>query len=87
MHRHKYEDTYYYPQILLCKDSHSSLFLGQKQSYMEQSFRHHIFLLGMTVYIDETYVHEDASKIYLLEEIGKVKKQPRGNEKKVTNNL
>ena len=44
-------------------------------------------ILGTTVYIDETYVHEDASKIYLLEEIGKVKKQPRGNEKKVTNNL
>lgn len=37
--------------------------------------------LGETVYIDETYVHEDSSKIYLLEDIGKikkVKKQPRG---------
>ena len=37
--------------------------------------------LGKTVYIDETYVHEDASKIYLLEEVGKIKKvrkQPRG---------
>lgn len=38
-------------------------------------------ILGMRVFIDETYVHEDSSKIYLLEDIGKikkVKKQPRG---------
>lgn len=37
--------------------------------------------LGNIVYIDETYVHEDESKIYLLEEVGKIKKvrkQPRG---------
>ena len=33
------------------------------------------------VYKDETYVHDDSSKIYLLEEvrkIKKIKKQPRG---------
>ena len=37
--------------------------------------------LDKTVYIDETDVHEDSSKIYLLEDIGKIKKvrkQPRG---------
>lgn len=37
--------------------------------------------LGEVVYIDETYVHEDSSKIYLLDEIGKIKKvrkRPRG---------
>lgn len=37
--------------------------------------------LNDTVYIDETYVHEDSSKIYVFEEIGKIKKvrkQPRG---------
>ncbi|MCF0115313.1 MAG: IS1595 family transposase [Erysipelotrichaceae bacterium] len=38
-------------------------------------------ILSGDVYIDETYVHEDKSKIYYLEELGKVKKvrkQPRG---------
>lgn len=38
-------------------------------------------VLNKKVYIDETYVHEDSSKIYLLEDIGKIKKvrkQPRG---------
>lgn len=38
-------------------------------------------ILGHTIYINETYVHEDKSKIFLLDEIGKVKKvkkQPRG---------
>lgn len=38
-------------------------------------------ILNKEVYIDETYVQEDKSKIYLLEETGKVKKtrkQPRG---------
>lgn len=38
-------------------------------------------ILDSFVYIDETYVHEDTSKTYLLDEIGKikkVKKQPRG---------
>ena len=38
-------------------------------------------VLNETIWIDETYVHEDSSKIYLLEEIGKIKKvrkQPRG---------
>ena len=38
-------------------------------------------ILNKEVYIDETYVHEDKSKIYHLEEIGKikkVKKEPRG---------
>lgn len=38
-------------------------------------------ILGKKVYIDETYVHEDSSKIYFLDDIGKikkVKKQPRG---------
>ena len=38
-------------------------------------------VLGNTVYIDETYVHEDKSKIFYFEEVGKiknVKKQPRG---------
>ena len=38
-------------------------------------------VLDLNVFIDETYVHEDKSKIYYLEEIGKikkVKKEPRG---------
>lgn len=38
-------------------------------------------ILGKNVWIDETFVHEDKSKIIYLEEIGKikkVKKQPRG---------
>jgi transposase-like protein len=38
-------------------------------------------ILDKTIYIDETYVHEDASKIIYMDEIGKskkVKKQPRG---------
>lgn len=38
-------------------------------------------ILDRKVYIDETYVHEDKSKIYYLEDIGKVKrvrKEPRG---------
>lgn len=37
--------------------------------------------LGKEVFIDETYVHEDKSKIFYYEELGKikkVKKQPRG---------
>lgn len=33
-----------------------------------------LITLDKTVYIDETYVHEDSSKIYLLEDIGKIKK-------------
>ncbi len=38
-------------------------------------------VLDKNVYIDETYVHEDKSKIYYLAEIGKIKKvrkEPRG---------
>lgn len=38
-------------------------------------------VLDGTIYIDETFVHEDKSKIYYMEEIGKIKKvhkQPRG---------
>lgn len=38
-------------------------------------------ILDKNVYIDETYVHEDKSKIYYLDEIGKIKKihkEPRG---------
>ena len=38
-------------------------------------------ILGKKIYIDETYVHEDSSKIYFLDDIGKikkVKKKPRG---------
>lgn len=38
-------------------------------------------VLGKRIYIDETYIHEDASKIEYKDEIGKVKKvkqQPRG---------
>lgn len=38
-------------------------------------------VLGTEIYIDETYVHEDKSKIFYYDEIGKikkVKKQPRG---------
>lgn len=38
-------------------------------------------ILHDTIYIDETFIHEDKSKIYYMEEIGKVRKvpkQPRG---------
>lgn len=38
-------------------------------------------VLDKSIYIDETYIHEDQSKIFLFDEIGKikkVKKEPRG---------
>lgn len=45
-----------------------------------KNYQNNIVLNG-TIYIDETYVHEDTSKIFLYDEIGqtkKVRKQPRG---------
>lgn len=52
----------------------SKIFLALK-SYQDE------IVLDKAIFIDETYVHEDKSKIYYLDEVGKVKKvkkEPRG---------